>query len=406
MQQLVIVDPELKSFHGHYLGYNNTVAEAAARQGYSVKTLASSYCLRSLPCKFECIPCFRHDFGHWRIAPGWTRRFGALRRLNLRLCGDEFLRDLRAAEQHVAFDAQTLVFVPSVIEGLIRPLIRWLEGFAPERRPRLMILLRYAPSVNAFQPKCAQADDYARALAQIEQSAARDRITLYTDSELLRQEYGALTSLPIVVTPIPHTASEGGALPAEPDASTGGRSMTFLGPARWAKGFQYLPYVVRRSLQEFRSGHWSAEFQAHITHAIEAECLWARAELRRLPVTLYERELSPAEYWGILLRSSLVIFPYQHAYYYAQTSGVLCEALSAGKAVVVPRGTWMARQIKGRNVGQTFIPGDRVSLADAVALAMEHIDEHLAEAKKLRPEWVGYHNPDSFFRSLTSGVAA
>ena len=54
----------------------------------------------------------------------------------------------------------------------------------------------------------------------------------------------------------------------------------------------------------------------------------------------------------------VVIVPYQRLYYYAQTSGILAEALGAGIPVVVPEGTWMAAEIEGKNVGKSRRNGE------------------------------------------------
>ena len=176
--------------------------------------------------------------------------------------------------------------------------------------------------------------------------------------------------------------------------------LTYLGNARSTKGFQYLPYLIEKIQNELKLGEWEAEFQANVMFLRDRESVISVSLMRNLPVKLLEKELSLREYESLLKRSSLVLIPYQLLYYYSQTSGVFCEALGAGKPVVVPRGTWMANQLKGKNIGVTFIPGDRVSFTDATIKAMKNISELIFNAEKYRSEWISYHNPHNFFKSL------
>ena len=58
-----------------------------------------------------------------------------------------------------------------------------------------------------------------------------------------------------------------------------------------------------------------------------------------------------------------MILPYTLANYHSQTSGVFAEALAQKKAVVCPRGTWMARQTFAFEAGAVFAPDDVEDLA-------------------------------------------
>ena len=79
----------------------------------------------------------------------------------------------------------------------------------------------------------------------------------------------------------------------------------------------------------------------------DTESVAALCALQQEPVTLLEDELSINQYEELLDRASLVLLPYQTLYYHSQTSGVFAEAIGRGIPVVVPRGTWMARQVGG-----------------------------------------------------------
>ncbi len=403
MSSFVIVDPSLRTFNGHFLHYDNAVAKAASERGYRVVTLAGANVHVELPCQFKVVPCFQRDLEEPFFRGGLTQAFTAVRYVEHALRRRAFARDLHRATKELELDASSVVFVHTVTEHYLPPLVDWLASLPAASRPQLCILLRYAPSPNPFYPQSIAADGYRRGLHYIESSAVRPWVTLLTDSDQLQREYGELTDLPIHVMPIPHARLiDGAAAGAKPAAHT----MTYLGNARATKGFHYLPFVIEELYDEFASGAWVAEFQANVMFAHDQESHLALTRLRCLPVTLHEHELTEAEYAALLARSSLVVIPYQQLYYFAQTSGVLSEAIAAGKPVVAPRGTWMADQVKRHGVGTLFLPGDRVSLVDAVREAMSRIDELTAASQSARDEWLGTHNSQRFLESLLTSVAA
>ncbi|MBX9791541.1 MAG: glycosyltransferase [Pirellulales bacterium] len=403
MSSFVIVDPSLRTFNGHFLHYDNAVAGAARDRGYRVVTLAGANVSRELPCQFRAVPCFRRELEEPFFRPGLTNALAVLRFVEHRLRRRAFLQDLNRATKQLELDASSIVFVHTLTEHYVKPLVDWLAALPAASRPRLCLLLRYAPSPNPCYPNAVSAQEYRRGLEHLESSPVRPWVTLLTDSAQLQQEYGDLTELPLHVLPIPHARLADDQPCA---AATRIRTMTYLGNARSTKGFQYLPFVIEELRDEFESGAWQAEFQANVMFAHDAESQLALTRLRSLPVRLHDRELTETQYAELLERSALVVIPYQQLYYYAQTSGVLSEAISAGKPVVVPRGTWMADQVKRHGVGTLFLPGDRISLVEAVRDAMWRIDELQAASCDARDQWLRTHNPKQFLDSLLTALAA
>jgi glycosyltransferase involved in cell wall biosynthesis len=402
LSAFVIVDPSLQSCNGHFLHYDNAVAAAARARDFKVVTLASMNVQRDLQVDFPCLPCFRYHLEKCWFHPALVMRSPLLRRWNRTLWYKAFLDDLRRIEDRVCLDSSSIVFMHTLTYHHIPPLVDWIKSLGPAARPYLYLFLRYAPTPNPFYPNHFQVLEYQKSLQYLETSGAEKRIVLCTDSDILAQHYRELTRLPIHVLPIPHTF---------PGASVGresGREKTlaYLGNARSTKGFHYLPHVVRSLEGLFACGEWSAQFQSNVMFSHDTACVQAAAQLKRLPVKLYEQELSQQEYQKLLHRASIVVIPYKLDYYHAQTSGVLCEALGAGKPVVVPRGTWMARTIKGKGVGTTFFPTDRISLADAIRTAMRNLDQLSENCRHFQEEWLQQHNPNRFMETFLQCLAA
>jgi glycosyltransferase involved in cell wall biosynthesis len=288
-----------------------------------------------------------------------------------------------------------ILFLHTTTHRQIVPMVDWTLRHK-NINPTVVILLRFAAAPNPYYPKSGDAEAYKKALDYIVEKGVAKHIRLVTDSDVLAEEY---RSLPISVLPIPHTLHTVNT--PLPGAT---HTMTYLGNARSTKGFQYLPHVVDSVEAELENNSWKAEFQANVLFERDRESVHALQLLRQRKVTLHESEMSVQDYNALLARSTMVIIPYQLVYYYAQTSGVMCEALAAGKVVIIPRGTWMSRQLRGKGVGEAFLPGDRVSLSEAVRRAMNNIDRLLERARVVREEWTQFHSPNNFAASLAKLV--
>jgi glycosyltransferase involved in cell wall biosynthesis len=154
--------------------------------------------------------------------------------------------------------------------------------------------------------------------------------------------------------------------------------------------------------RELENSTIEAELQANVMFQRDWPSSLAVQRLRRLKVKLIENELSTDDYDALLKRASIVLLPYSLVYYHAQTSGIFCEALAQGKPVVVPRGTWMARQLKDHGAGESFLPGDRPSFYEAVLQAVYNYAELKKRAVRSAPAWIKEHNPDRFLRLLAN----
>ena len=114
------------------------------------------------------------------------------------------------------------------------------------------------------------------------------------------------------------------------------------------------------------------------------------AELKRLEqeavgrVTLVPERLDEANYSELLRCLDVVLIPYQPEGYVEPTSGIFTEALAAAKPVVVPKGTWMARELAASGGGVEFEPGDADDLACKTIEVVRRYPEYLARAARGR----------------------
>jgi hypothetical protein len=100
--------------------------------------------------------------------------------------------------------------------------------------------------------------------------------------------------------------------------------------------------------------------------------------------------LDPSEYYAVLSNSDIVLCPYLAGVYRARSSGILAEAIVAGKPTVVQSGSWLAGQQES-GAGETFT--DQASLARAVRSICERYHEYAAAARLAEGLFRQKHSP-------------
>ena len=177
-------------------------------------------------------------------------------------------------------------------------------------------------------------------------STSNMRMYFFTDSEQLAQDYDQLAPGLFRVAPIPHTAPKPAVPPAH-DMLT----VTYMGQARTGKGYHYLPRIVEELWTDYvEKNRMRFVIQSSVGWASSVSDLHVENALVHLQqfdskrVKLVHDSISDAAYRKLLSSSDIVLMPYEPAGYFAQSSGICAEALTHGIPIVVPGGTWLARQ--------------------------------------------------------------
>ena len=153
------------------------------------------------------------------------------------------------------------------------------------------------------------------------------------------------------------------------------------------------------------AGAVTGEVQANVRFADEWQVVHAARRLKQQAgVALYDSELTSSQYYDLLERADIVLLPYTLENYHSQTSGIFAEALAAGKPVVVPRGTWMARELKESGAGVTFLPGDRRSLYEACMEAVADWQPLTSKAREASLRWKVHHSPATYLRLVMNSL--
>ncbi len=221
----------------------------------------------------------------------------------------------------------------------------------------------------------------------------------YTDTEALTRQHHALCeSLPIATLPIPIAPID----PAIADAprQPGPVRLLYLGNARTEKGFQALP-IAAAALKNASASLPETVLiaQAHSSTSLtEAIIDDTRRCLRAVEhVLLIEEPLSTEDYALRLATADIVLLPYDRKAYRERSSGILIQALAAGKPVVVPDQSWLS-DTAPVNTAVPFT--DDADFGRAAVEAVRRIDTLSAHARAVAHEWRTKHSPLALVETL------
>ena len=231
-------------------------------------------------------------------------------------------------------------------------------------------------------------------------SILNTKVILCTDTDQLSEAWSEAVNRPFITLPIPfrHELVTKAEFSQPPNAP---RSIVYLGDARIEKGYQHLPNVVRTLWDRFiERGLVECVFQSNYNLPGGEEGIpEARLRLQQFPygIRLLTHNLKPDEYYEILARADIVVLPYDPELYSRRSSGVLNEAVIAGKVTVVPKGSWLASQVSPTGA---VIYEHPQGLSDAVGRALAQFETISREARAYAPRRAALHSPAMFISRL------
>ncbi len=206
-----------------------------------------------------------------------------------------------------------------------------------------------------------------------------------------------------LLTSYAHQAGRG------PAPSEGQVRFCYLGRGCDSKGLGWLLETLYQMRPILASGKMKWSIQAVLFS--EGEILSAQ-QLKRfrqdpLPnVELLESYLSEEQYIVQLDQCHYVVAPYDPAVYREVFSGVVTEALAAGRPVITTEGTWAAQTVLARCCGLACSFGDCEDLARVLEQALEVRPEFVKNAWDQRESWTSEHSYQAFLSTLLSSLTA
>lgn len=372
--KFVIIDQNLSGYNGHYWEYDSSVARIFSARGHEVIILANKAARGVLPTDIVVHPWFSFtsaDISRPEIYRQFRKNFGRLplpllqplrefwRSFKKHLSGGEvnipaFGKECKEAIAHFNLKTDDAVFIQTAHSGELRALAGELKGIA--NCPHLLVLLRRDPEDWAMAGFDAVLQEFA---------PLRDRLFFFADTPALADAYQQQYNIQVREVPVVCDLSLIREY-AGRRVKSATRKIMYLGNARAEKGFHLLPQIVEE-LENISNLEF--HFQSHMPpdDDPDARIISALALLKKNPrVTLYPKPLPQAAYVKLLCDADIVVLPYDAALYQRRSSGILTQALAAGKVAVVPENTWFS-DAAPPDVLQRFAPG---RLGEAVRKAI------------------------------------
>lgn len=260
----------------------------------------------------------------------------------------QFRRDGERLFQRQPPQPGDVVFIPTLLWGEVDGLEQLLSRRRSVNSVHWHLMFRYhlftgrEPDYPAQLPALRGPQ---RLLRRLVARAGHGSVHFHTDTPELARQYETLQAGKFACLPIPHTKPGGAAARCE----RGPLRVVYLGDARAEKGYLELPRLVRALWPDYVAPQ-RIVFRVQSNFNIpggEPGIAAARAELQSYPpeqVELLLQPLDSAAYRQLVQTGHISLVLYDPAVYYARSSGVLVESLSAGMPVLTLAGGWPAAQ--------------------------------------------------------------
>jgi glycosyltransferase involved in cell wall biosynthesis len=119
-------------------------------------------------------------------------------------------------------------------------------------------------------------------------------------------------------------------------------------------------------------------------------------------IHLIEMTMDETDYIRFLKSGDVLVLPYRQQSYRARTSGVLIEAMSLSKLVIVTDDTWMSDQTAAFGSGLTFPDGDVAALASAMRQCCLNLVSLQKRAIQAQSKVTDFHNANNCLQLILS----
>lgn len=395
-RRLFVVDPSLKDIRGHHFSLTKAITLSAQKQNLKTFWLASNSASSDLQNHPELIPTFGLSMysaymAELRKQPRLlSRSYAALKRLLIgstnthsdsidppRRSEDvafQTSQDLSAAIEALEIGASDRLLFHTA-DGATYRAVANLCGTVPEQDfPIIHICTPYDPV--GVMPNRNDPSEVETAIEKFKKVGfLSKRIFLYAENAALAKHLSILWDCNVQTLNLPAMETDEVSIQSAKqyrqkklcvDASA--FVIVSLGAARIEKGFHLIPDIVRRVFELIKTEEFSdirasnVKFALHASPQIIGRHPVIESAINRLKV--YEKDdvelfldtLSDQDYGSLLLASDSVLLPYDEDAYRVRGSGVVAEALVAGKPIIAKSGTYPAAVASSQGGGHGKTP--------------------------------------------------
>jgi glycosyltransferase involved in cell wall biosynthesis len=388
MRTLWLADHLLVSERGHHVSYNGFIADSARRTGLEVCILCARECNAQVPGGFTMRRIFRTDLRNNPSALLSRSRLALdiLEMLARRRFASDLLREITPRE----VKRQDIIFAEMLAPRNLAGWLEWLQAFPNDLEPTLVFHLGYASERFGADRRIPAL------LKSLERSGKLPRAHFATDSDILKEKYQAIFQRPVTHLPlvISRRASECYKPPGKPF------HFVCLGNARQEKGFPEILAAIdiltsNGGLPDVRFTLQSSDPDARSAAAL------ARFRSAGVPrISLIHRPLDDESYLRLLKEADVLLLPYHVERYRDRTSGVFCEAMTAGKPSIVTEGSFLELEVRRQGIGWLARDRDPSSLAETIRRATRELSEVASRCAELMPRYKPRFHPDTFISQI------
>lgn len=412
MRRILLIDPSICGYGGHYLEYALSVLRQAGKQGYTCMLAVNRrFRPESVPGRYQIqvLGIFRYTF--WEIygTCPYLRDFGnrkqcscvnagkrMVKRLQQKIRIRQFQKDLEEFFVQVGPEPSDLLFFPTICHLELAAFAKVLKKIQPAYASVHLLFRR--PLFQRVDGKEERNHPLVRdircTLLQIK-NMGMERLFFYTDTKQLQEQYNRLQTVPFTVLPIPHTKK------LHKRRYSDRICVGSLGGAREEKGFCMLP----RLISQIKSTRMLYIIQTN-TKETSHQMRYALRQLQRYPKqkVVLVGELSEKEYSRYLSSIDLMLLLYDPSAYCARSSGIFVEAVTAGCAVLVTAGTWMASQVQmfydryGLRIGE--ICSGQAEAASKLVRMERRMEQYRKDTAKAAEIYRSMHNPGKLLEKI------
>ncbi len=390
---LIIVDDMLTGYDGHPYEYDKSVAAIFSERGIKVAIYGNKNLLPTIQDELKAKPWFLFN------STASVRKIPVLGAIIYRYTFNRaYQRQLEALiaaadREHRHY----CLFVTNTYWYTILPVARAFKNIT---KP-VAFLYRTSIYDTSRVPKITKSLILPLINRAVNIIKGNKNVHHFTDSEVIAREWEARFNHPMHVLPIPHLNVP--EVTQEPEYKSKIR-LYLPGGMRLEKGAELLAEAMQLLCQENPA---VAEKILLITQFNSKDELLqqCKEKLAALPLeNLFLDNLSTEAYYNEIANADIILIPYQVSEgYRARTSGVLAEAIAAGKPVITTAGTWMADQVAKYDAG-LVMEENAASFVKNLTAMIGNYDQYKNQVQQASEKWMRFHSKAHFYKVFTEGI--
>lgn len=393
-KKALLVDTSLHSYAGHCLHYLLSVAEVLIEYGYEIHIAGH----RSMALNVSNDYVYHAIFSY--MVDGLTEDMNTTSdRMKVRDAHEQAIeKELTILSNQIGINKNDVVLINTVRQWPLRGIGRWLSRFTANNQPLTSVILHFTAFPRIYGNQHWVSEMYQENLDFLH-SLKIANLQLFADTKELVNEYNSYSSIVVKEICIPHVQP----IVTETYVERTYRDkvyITYLGEARDNKGFNILPSIFKYLQHKGYMKYIRIQIQNFTFQPHDLSFRTSMTRLSSYDIKFYDHQLTSKEYVNILYDSDLILLPYQLENYHSQSSGILAEAIGAGKRVLSTTGTWAGRQATDFRVGLCAPQDDWLSYGKETVRLIEIIMDNSSDTKIPVAKWIQIHNNKSFVKQI------